>query len=114
MEKLTENDYEILDACCELQSIKIKALKEENAVLQSYKDVNEDFKTAWEELKAENDRLNKILQEIKAIAERCNLCEECSGIDDCERECGDAAEPCSTYQMQIILNKITKAEEEWK
>lgn len=77
-------------------------------------------------LKAENAKLNAIidsyqprlqkykdiLQKIKEIAERCNLCEECSGLDDCERECGDNVEPCSTYQMQIIVNKITKAEEE--
>lgn len=65
-----------------------------------------------EQLQAENERLKQILQEIKEIAERCNLCEECSGLDDCERECGADVEPCSTYQMQIIANKITKAEEE--
>lgn len=72
----------------------------------------EDKDKIIEELKAENDRLKEILQEIKEIAKRCNLCEECSGLEDCEKECGDAVEPCSTYQMQIILNKITKAEEE--
>lgn len=83
-----KHEYKVLDACLELAQGKIA------------------------ELKAENDRLNKILQEIKKIAERCNLCEECSGIDDCERECGAAVEPCSTYQMQIILSKITKAESE--
>lgn len=37
----------------------INKLKEENAVLQAYKDVNEDFKTAWEGLKAENDKLKE-------------------------------------------------------
>ena len=47
----------------------LKRLEQENAELKAYKDVNEDFKTAWKELKAENDRLNKILQEIKKIAE---------------------------------------------
>lgn len=86
--KQWKHEYEMLDACIELEQGKIA------------------------ELKAENDRLNKILQEIKTIAERCNLCEECSGLDDCERECSDAVEPCSTYQMKIIVSKITKAEEE--
>ena len=33
------------------------------AELQAYKDVNEDFKTAWEELKAENEELKKNLNE---------------------------------------------------
>lgn len=35
------------------------------AELQAYKDVNEDFKTAWEELKAENKELKKIINEAK-------------------------------------------------
>lgn len=42
----------------------INKLQEENAELQAYKDVNEDFKTAWEELKAENERLKN---EIKVL-----------------------------------------------
>lgn len=64
----------------------INKLQEENAVLQAYKDVNEDFKKAWEELKEENKKFTleakklvaqysaklewqrKILQEIKGIA----------------------------------------------
>ena len=64
-----------------------KELQEENAVLQAYKDVNEDFKKSWEELKEENrlftieakklvaqysaklEWQRKILQEIKEIAE---------------------------------------------
>ena len=35
------------------------------AELQAYKDINEDFKTAWEELKAENEELKKIINEAK-------------------------------------------------
>ena len=35
------------------------------AELQAYKDINEDFKTAWKELKAENDELKKIINEAK-------------------------------------------------
>ena len=47
----------------------IKKKDKENAELKAYKDVNEDFKKAWEELKAENARLKSCLQEIKEIAE---------------------------------------------
>ena len=36
------------------------------AELTAYKDVNEDFKTAWEELKAENEELKKIINEAKS------------------------------------------------
>ena len=36
------------------------------AELQAYKDVNEDFKTAWKELKAENEELKKIINEAKS------------------------------------------------
>lgn len=43
----------------------IKRLEQENAELKAYKDVNEDFKTAWEELKAENERLKNLLTNIK-------------------------------------------------
>ena len=35
------------------------------AELKAYKDVNEDFKTAWKELKAENEELKKIINEAK-------------------------------------------------
>lgn len=35
------------------------------AELQAYKDINEDFKTAWEELKAENERLKEEITEVK-------------------------------------------------
>ena len=41
--KVTKADYE--------------ASEQENAELKAYKDVNEDFKTAWGKLKAENERL---------------------------------------------------------
>lgn len=36
------------------------------AELEAYKDINEDFKTAWEELKAENEELKKIINEAKS------------------------------------------------
>lgn len=90
---------EVWDNECEAQNCyykQLKRLEQENAELKAYMDVNEDFKTAWEELKAENERLQKLtcfncgeetlspsgaeiydkilvykqtLQEIKAIAE---------------------------------------------
>ena len=37
----------------------------EYAELKAYKDVNEDFKTAWAELKAENERLKEEIKEVK-------------------------------------------------
>lgn len=59
----------------------LKRLEQDNEELKAYKDVNEDFKTAWEELKAENEALieglgvaikyinkyHQTLQEIKNI-----------------------------------------------
>lgn len=41
---------------------KINNLQRENAELKAYKDVNEDFKTAWEELKAKNFELKESLK----------------------------------------------------
>ena len=37
------------------------------AELQAYKDINEDFKTAWEELKAENERLKEEIKRYKNV-----------------------------------------------
>ena len=50
---------------CEELQIRENEAEEIIAELQAYKDVNEDFKTAWEELKAENDELKKIINEAK-------------------------------------------------
>jgi FtsZ-binding cell division protein ZapB len=75
-EKLTERDYEVLDACYELLSIKI------------------------DELKAENDRLNKTLQEIKEIAEK-ELSYDMVGNEHRHYR-----------NYDIIRHLITKAEEE--
>ena len=101
-ERLKEENYQLQKDCqiCEnfIDFIPCKPIRDMDYDLQ--KVINQ------------RDNYYQTLQEIKEIAERCNLCEECSGIDDCERECGKSVEPCSTYQMQIILSKITKAEEE--
>lgn len=51
-------EYNILDAIIDLKD-------EDIAVLEAYKDVNEDFKQAWEELKAENAELRKNLEGYK-------------------------------------------------
>ena len=50
---------------CEALQISDNEAVEIIAELKAYKDVNEDFKTAWEELKAENDELKKIVNEAK-------------------------------------------------
>lgn len=96
--------------------------------LKAYKDVNEDFKKAWEELKAENARLkegkggmqilidnyialtekyHKTLQEIKEIADaKCNECKYGKDGISCKySDCGEA-------KLHLITQLITKAEEE--
>lgn len=93
----------------------------------------EAYRLDNEELKAKNDRLNRCLlealhhegekiretikyksclQEIKEIAEKLmadNLCNNCDGIG-LDANCQDTG--CPYYQMDKILQKITKAEEE--
>ena len=104
----------------------VEQLEKENAELKAYKDVNEDFKTAWTELKAENERLKEenfnfeeivklcrceqykqTLQEIKAIADiRCNECKY--GKDGISCKYGD----CGEAKLHLITQLITKAESE--
>lgn len=60
----------------------------------------------------ENKQLLQTLQEIKTIAEKLmadNLCNNCDGIG-LDANCQDTG--CPYYQMDAILQKITKAEEE--
>lgn len=89
-EELTEKDYEVLDACCELLSMKI------------------------DELKAENDRLNKILQEIKEIAEKPKPFKDFSEIKTATEVEYDYAVICNELELRLhkVLELITKAEEE--
>lgn len=57
-------------------------------------------------------KYHQTLQEIKAIAEKLmadNLCNNCDGIG-LDANCQDTS--CPYYQMDKILQKITKAEEE--
>lgn len=58
----------------------------------------------------EIEQLKQALQEIRDIARKCPLCEDCSGVEDCERYCGEeiAHELCSTKQMNNILDKINE------
>ena len=57
--------YKAKEQECEALQINEKEAGEIIAELKAYKDVNEDFKTAWEELKAENEELKKIINEAK-------------------------------------------------
>ena len=45
----------------------IKRLEQENKELQAYKDVNEDFKKAWDELNEKYKQLRSALEEIRDI-----------------------------------------------
>ena len=117
----------------------IKKKDKENAELKAYKDVNEDFKTAWEELKAENERLKEeiihqrklnqelIIKYIKPITvptlntelfdENYKLKQTLQEIKELvEKECKDCSnkrtDSCWICPYYPILNIITKAESE--
>jgi len=47
----------------------VKRLEQENAELKAYKDVNEDFKTAWEELRIDNERLKEEVETRDNLSE---------------------------------------------
>ena len=112
------------------------------AELQAYKDINEDFKTAWEKLKAENERLKKdkigLHSEIKQLEqENYGLNQELLGykkgvqaseiieLKQTLQEIKAIAKHIMTSdtekwtldepfkQIEKIL-ELTKAEEEWK
>lgn len=103
---------------------RISELERENAELKAYKDVNEDFKTAWEELKAENDKLKKELGNNKATYEvalstyniECgNLLEENKQLWQTLQEIKEIAEQSNVdciYRISVIRKILTKAEEE--
>lgn len=73
-EKLTEKDYEVLDACCELLSIKIEELKAENERLKEeirtekiYSSQVEELEESLNHLKQENDTLKDKLSDAEAV-----------------------------------------------
>jgi hypothetical protein len=45
----------------------LKRLEQENKELQAYKDINEDFKKAWDELNEKHKRYRSALEEIRRI-----------------------------------------------
>lgn len=107
----------------ELENAELKAendrLKEEIKEVKKYQYqqeyLNKEIEEMQKALKTLAEGLNKrqmLLQEIKAIAEKLmadNLCNNCDGIG-LDANCQDTG--CPYYQMDAILQKITKAEEE--
>lgn len=112
--------------CCDVGNCyykQLKRLEQKNAELKAYKDVNEDFKTAWAELKAENERLKEekdgmqilidnyitltekyqqTLQEIKGVVTALYM-NNWLQMNETARK-----------SIQHLQDLITKAEEEWK
>ena len=48
----------------------LKRLEQENRELKAYKDINEDFKKAWDELNEKYKQLRSALEEIKSMADK--------------------------------------------
>lgn len=117
----------------------LKRLQQENAELKAYKDVNEDFKTAWAELKAENERLKNVIEETNDFISDISTCglkydDRCpDNLDELQCCIEDLCNKFSKYKQTLqeikaivkgelpyktayledaILEKITKAEEE--
>jgi len=63
LQRQEEFDNEVTELKDEL-----KRLEQENKELKAYKDVNEDFKKAWEELKQENHLLRSTLHSKNFVA----------------------------------------------
>lgn len=85
----------------------INRLQVENAELKAYKDVNEDFKIAWEELKAENERLK---DEIKRIAEM-RVCYE-ENLKLCKMQENHISKLAAAIQeIQRVINLAHRVED---
>ena len=80
----------------ENEELKIKLMQQLEAELQC--------------LEAKNAKYKQALEEIREIALKCPLCDDCSGTDDCERYCGKetADNLCSTRQMNNFVLKINE------
>lgn len=96
-------------------------LAQENVELKAYMDVNEDFKTAWEELKAENSRLKEELTELEEKFLTLNgksysyymTLQEIKKIAETELSYDMVGNEHRHYKnYDIIRHLITKAEEE--
>ena len=77
----------------------ITRLEQENRELKTYKDVNEDFKKAWNELNEKHKRYRSALEEIKNIVENLSHCkiphEHCF-----QEDCSD----CILDEIKKVLN----------
>ena len=112
-------------------------LEKEIAELKAYKDVNEDFKTAWEELKAENERLKEEIRTEKIYSSQIEEleesivgqrnaykklnsmyeenCEYTGKLEQTLQEIKEIAEQSNVdciYRISVIRKILTKAEEE--
>lgn len=118
-------EYNILDEIIEMYKMSENEANEIIAELKAYKDVNEDFKTAWEELKAENECLKQEF-EIESLTDkttgetiyRSNLVNK---YKSCLQEIKAIAEQIlnknefvymNYRDVRQIIRLITKAEEE--
>lgn len=96
---LSINEINFLQAQNEGLKKQNAELQKENAELKAYKDVNEDFKTAWGELKAENELLK---EENYQLQKDCQICENfidfipCKPIRDMD------------YDLQKVINQRDK------
>jgi SMC interacting uncharacterized protein involved in chromosome segregation len=66
--KASEKQIELdVEHICRLNE-QIEKLEQENRELQAYKDINEDFKKAWDELNEKYKQLRSALEEIRILA----------------------------------------------
>ena len=72
----------------------LKRLEQENKELKAYKDVNEDFKKAWDELNEKYKRYRSALEEIREIANDTFHC--------CDDDCGNAR------TIKLVIDKINE------
>lgn len=90
----------------------IEQLKAENERLKKEKENLIEQLVIYNQFENSYNKYRTTLQEIKAIAEKLmadNLCNNCDGIG-LDANCQDTG--CPYYQMDAILQKITKAESE--
>jgi len=106
---------DIAEAMFKMQE-QIYNLKAENEIRDNLSEKFRKEALSWaniaNEYQKDKTKLEKTLQEIKNIAEKLmadNLCNNCDGIG-LDANCQDTG--CPYYQMDAILQKITKAEEE--
>lgn len=81
---LTQESQQKSQTICELE--------QENKELKAYKDVNEDFKKAWDELNGKYKQLRSVLEEIRVIAD--------DTFKVCDDDCGNSR------KIKLILDKI--------